>query len=184
MMKKTLALLAAVCFLAIGPLAAKDLEFSLAGASAQGALFSPQVMNMAAAMAASPAPAPAPTLPVNIARPRGFGDPFRGERLEKSFFTASLVTLTALNIADYISTRKAMKLGGLVEANPLMKPFVKNAAVFAAVKAGTTVLSVWGMKSLFKRDKTTAWVMTTLSNFLLSYVVSNNLRLISRVRPR
>ena len=65
-----------------------------------------------------------------------------------------------------------------------MKPFVKNALVFAAVKAGTTALSVWGMKSLFKRDRKTAWVMTTLSNFLLSYVVANNMRLISRTRPR
>jgi len=177
--KKMLAVIAAVGLLSVGALSAKDIEFSLVGSS-QPTLFSPQVMNMAAAMVASPAPA----LPVAIVRPQAFRDPFRGERLEKSFFTASLVTLTALNIADYLSTRKAMKMGGLVEANPLMKPFVKNAAVFAAVKAGTTVLSVWGMKSLFKRDKTTAWVMTTLSNFLLSYVVSNNMRLISKVRPR
>jgi hypothetical protein len=65
-----------------------------------------------------------------------------------------------------------------------MKPFVKNAVLFAAVKGGITVLSVWGMKSLFKRSKTTAWVMTTVSNLLLSYVVSNNMRLISRMRPR
>ena len=179
--KKMLAVIAALSLLSVGALSAKDIEFSLVGSS-QPTLFSPQVMNMAAAMVASPAPAPA--LPVAIVRPQAFRDPFRGERLEKSFFTASLVTLTALNIADYLSTRKAMKMGGLVEANPLMKPFVKNAAVFAAVKAGTTVLSVWGMKSLFKRDKTTAWVMTTLSNFLLSYVVSNNMRLISRARPR
>ena len=72
--------------------------------------------------------------------------------------------MTALNVADYITTRQALKYPGLSEGNPLMKPFVKNAAVFAAVKAGTTVLSVWGMKSLFKRDRTTAWVLTTVSN--------------------
>ena len=129
-------------------------------------------------------PAPAAALPVNVVRPRGFADPFRGERFEKGLFTASLLAMTALNVADYFSTRQALKNTGLVEGNPLMKPFVKNAFVFAAVKAGTTALSVWGMKSLFKRDKTTAWVMTTLSNFLLSYVVANNMRLISRARPR
>lgn len=185
--KKTLAVIAAACILAIGSLSAKEIEFSLAGSSAapQASLFSPGVMTIAS-MAAAPAPVPAPAaaLPVNIVRPRGFADPFRGERLEKGLFTASLVTLTALNLADYLSTRQALKNTGLVEGNPLMKPFVKNAFVFAAVKAGTTALSVWGMKSLFKRDKTTAWVMTTLSNFLLSYVVSNNMRLISRTRPR
>jgi hypothetical protein len=116
-------------------------------------------------------------------RPQGFGS-FGGERLEKGFFTASLIAMTALNVADYISTRQALKYPGLSEGNPLMKPFVKNAVLFAAVKAGTTVLSVWGMKSLFKRDKTTAWILTTVSNFLLSYVVANNMRLVSRMRPR
>jgi Domain of unknown function (DUF5658) len=178
---KMLAVLAAVSILTIGSLGAKEIEFSLLETSAapQPSLFSPEVMTLAASMAPAPA-----SVPVNIVRPRGFSDPFRGERLEKGLFTASLVTLTALNIADYFSTRRALKSSGLVEGNPLMKPFVKNAVLFAAVKAGTTALSVWGMKSLFKRDKTTAWVMTTLSNFLLSYVVSNNMRLVSRARPR
>ena len=186
--KKMMAVAAAVCILAVGSLSAKEIEFSLLETSAtpRPSLFSPDVMTLAASMAAAPAPAPAPAaaLPVNIVRPRGFADPFRGERLEKGLFTASLVALTALNVADYFSTRQALKGSGLVEGNPLMKPFVKNALVFAAVKAGTTALSVWGMKSLFKRDKKTAWVMTTLSNFLLSYVVANNMRLISRARPR
>jgi hypothetical protein len=182
--KMIVAVLAAVCVFSVGSLSAKDIEFSLLENAAQPSLFSPEAMTLAASMVASPAPAPAAALPVNIVRPRGF-DGFRGQRLEKGLFTASLVAMAALNLADYLSTRQALKQNnGLVEGNPLMKPFVKNAAVFAAVKAGTTVLSVWGMKSLFKRDKTTAWVMTTLSNFLLSYVVSNNMRLISRTRPR
>lgn len=182
--KLIVAVLAAVCVFSVGSLSAKDIEFSLLENAAQPSLFSPEAMTLAASMVASPAPAPAAALPVNIVRPRGF-DGFRGQRLEKGLFTASLVAMAALNLADYLSTRQALKQNnGLVEGNPLMKPFVKNAAVFAAVKAGTTVLSVWGMKSLFKRDKTTAWVMTTLSNFLLSYVVSNNMRLISRTRPR
>ncbi len=184
--KISLAVIAAVCILTIGSVSAKEIEFSLVGTSAepQSSLFSPEMMNLAATVAAAPVPAPAAALPISIVRPQGFGDPFRGERLEKGLFTASLVAMTALNVADYLSTRQAMKQNGLVEGNPLMKPFVKNALLFAAVKAGTTALSVWGMKSMFKRDKTTAWVMTTLSNFLLSYVVANNMRLISRARPR
>ena len=181
------ALIAAVLILSAGFAGATEIQFSLVGTAAmpQTSFFSPEVMTMAAAMVAAPTPipAPAPSLPINIVRPRGFGS-YRGDRLERGFFTASLVAMTALNVADYLSTRQALKYPGLSEGNPLMKPFVKNAALFAAVKAGTTVLSVWGMKSLFKRDKTTAWVLTTVSNLLLSYVVSNNMRLISRMRPR
>jgi hypothetical protein len=192
-MKKRIitAAIAAVLVLSTGFAGAKEIEFTLIGTAAtpQRSFFSPEVMNMAAPMVAAPvaalAPVPAPSsvLPVNIVRPQGFGS-FGGERLEKGFFTASLIAMTALNVADYISTRQALKYPGLSEGNPLMKPFVKNAVLFAAVKAGTTVLSVWGMKSLFKRDKTTAWILTTVSNFLLSYVVANNMRLVSRMRPR
>jgi hypothetical protein len=40
------------------------------------------------------------------------------------------------------------------------------------------------MKSIFKRNKTVAWVMTTASNVLLSYVVANNVRLIQGARAR
>lgn len=188
-MKKRIitAAIAAVLVLSAGFAGAKEIEFTLIGTAAtpQRSFFSPEVMNMAAPMVAvlAPVPAPSSVLPVNIVRPQGFGS-FGGERLEKGFFTASLIAMTALNVADYISTRQALKYPGLSEGNPLMKPFVKNAVLFAAVKAGTTVLSVWGMKSLFKRDKTTAWILTTVSNFLLSYVVANNMRLVSRMRPR
>jgi hypothetical protein len=40
------------------------------------------------------------------------------------------------------------------------------------------------MKALFKKNKTVAWVMTTASNVLLSYVVANNYRLIQGARVR
>ena len=65
-----------------------------------------------------------------------------------------------------------------------MKPFVKSPVAFAAIKVGTTALTYWSMKSIFKRNKTVAWVMTTASNVLLSYVVANNVRLIQGARAR
>jgi hypothetical protein len=65
-----------------------------------------------------------------------------------------------------------------------MKPFVKSPLAFAAAKLGTTALSYWSMKSLFKRNRTVAWIMTTASNALLSYVVANNCRLIQGARAR
>lgn len=187
------AVLAAVIALTAGPVGAGQIEFSLAGqapSAPQDSPFSPTAMRAAAAAPvtasaiAAPAPAPAAAGQVGIVRRPNLGGGFGGAKLEDALFTTSLVAMAALNVADYISTRQALKYPGVTEANPLMKPFVKNAAVFAAVKAGTTVLSVWGAKKLFKRDRTTAWVVTTVSNFLLSYVVSNNMRLISRMRPR
>jgi hypothetical protein len=102
----------------------------------------------------------------------------------KALFDANLVLMVGLNIADYISTREALKYPGLTETNPLMKPFVKSPAAFAAIKLGTTALSYLSMKAIFKRNKTVAWIMTTASNVLLSYVVTNNMRLIQGARAR
>jgi hypothetical protein len=105
-------------------------------------------------------------------------------RSGKAFFDANLVLMVGLNVADYVSTREALKYPGLTETNPLMKPFVKSPVAFAAVKLGTTALSYWSMKALFKKNKTVAWIMTTASNALLSYVVANNYRLIQGARAR
>ena len=151
---------------------------------APNTLFAPEIMRMAtpATMAGQKLSAPAAVSGINFDPRRAFGDFIRGERTERAFFTASLMTMTALNVADYISTVQALKRTGLREGNPLMKPFVKNQAVFVAVKAGTTALSIWGMNSLWKKDKTMAWILTTASNFLLSYIVANNFRLIQRAR--
>lgn len=122
---------------------------------------------------------------INVVPQRDFGGFVRGEKLESALFTSSLVAMTALNVADYLSTRQALKFSGLQEGNPLMKPFVKSPAMFAAVKAGITALSVWGMSKMFRKgNKTTAWVLTMASNFILSYVVSNNMRLIQKARLR
>lgn len=100
----------------------------------------------------------------------------------KALFDANLIVMLGLNVADYISTREALKYPGLTETNPLMKPFVKNPTAFAAIKFGTTALTYLSMKAIFKRSKTVAWVMTTASNVLLSYVVANNVRLIQGAR--
>lgn len=102
----------------------------------------------------------------------------------KAFFEVNLVVMLGLNVADYFSTREALKYPGLTEINPLMKPFVRSPAAFAAIKLGTTALSYVSMKVLFKRNKTMAWIMTTASNALLSYVVANNIRQIQMARAR
>jgi len=101
-----------------------------------------------------------------------------------TLFTVSALSLVALNIADYFSTKEALTHPGLSEGNPLMKPFTKNPVVFAAVKAGISVFSYWSMKGLYKKSKPLAWVVSLATNFAMSYVVSNNIRLINQVKGR
>lgn len=125
-------------------------------------------------------PAPSPRLSVPLSLPI-----YRpAVKTGKALFDANLVLMVGLNIADYISTREALKYPGLEETNPLMKPFVKSPAAFAAIKFGTTALSYLSMKAIFKKNRTVAWIMTTASNALLSYVVANNVRLIQGARAR
>jgi len=105
-------------------------------------------------------------------------------KIENALFTSSLITFTALNVADYFSTREALKYPGLEEGNPFLKPFVKNPYVFAAVKLGISALSYYSLKGLFKKDKRMAWVMSLASNLALSYVVANNFRMIHKAQGR
>jgi hypothetical protein len=131
-------------------------------------------------LAAEPVPMPAPQIVVppraprfSIGRPSGRG-----------LFDANLVIMVGLNVADYFSTKEALKYPGLEETNPLMRPFVKSPAAFAAIKAGSTVLTYLSFRAIFKRNKTMGWIMTTATNCLLSYVVANNIRLIQTARAR
>ena len=180
--------------LSAGFVSAGEIDFTLIQtASLPKSMLPVNSLSLISATATAPeaieplAPA-APAAPANLSSiniQKSFGPYMRdGSRFEKTLFTSQLVAMVALNVADYLTTKSALKHPGLQEGNPMMKPFVKNAVLFAAVKAGTTALSVWGMKSLRKRDKTTAWVLTTASNFLLSYVVANNMRLIQRAKLR
>lgn len=101
-----------------------------------------------------------------------------------AIFEANLILMVGLNAADYFSTRNALKYPGLEESNPMMKPFVKSPAAFAAIKLGTTALSYWSLKSLFHRNRTAAWVLSSVTNTFLSYIVFNNLKHIRMAKAR
>jgi len=103
-------------------------------------------------------------------------------KLGDALFEASLISLAALNVADYFSTKQALKLDGLYEANPIMRPFVKNDLAFTAVKMGITVGNYFLFKGLYKKNKALAWVLSLTANFAMSYVVSHNLKMIDFVR--
>jgi hypothetical protein len=146
----------------------------------------------AIAMTSTPLPAPldlraeepAFAMGTAVVIPRPLGGLGRSGDPEKALFNVNLAALVALNIADYVSTREALKYPGLSEANPLMKPFVKSPAAFAAIKLGTTVLTYWSFKALFKKNRTVAWALTTASNVVLSYIVASNIQMIQRAKSR
>jgi hypothetical protein len=99
-------------------------------------------------------------------------------------FEVNMLAMVALNVGDYLSTSQAMKVNGLSEGNPLMKPFVKSPIAFAAVKLGITTASYFGFKALYKTSKPLAWLASTAANFFLGYCVSNNYHLIGMAKAR
>lgn len=108
----------------------------------------------------------------------------RLKKLDDSLFTASLVSLVALNVSDYLTTRKALTYEGLEEANPLMKPFVQNDLTFAAWKAGLTAANVYLLKKLHSQNRALGWVISLVSQAVLSYVVVHNMEMIHQAQER
>jgi hypothetical protein len=103
-------------------------------------------------------------------------------KLQDSLYTTSLITLTALNVGDYLSTLQALKHKGLEERNPIMQPFTKNIYLFTAIKLGVTAFDVFLLKNLYKKNKPLAWILSTATNFAMSYVVANNIKMIQEIR--
>jgi hypothetical protein len=103
-------------------------------------------------------------------------------KFQNSLYTSSLITLTALNVADYITTIQALKHEELEEANPAMKPIAKNIYLFAAVKLGVAALDIYILKKLYNKNKPLAWVLSVAANFAMSYIVANNVRMINRIQ--
>jgi hypothetical protein len=110
--------------------------------------------------------------------------PKRTGRLGNSLFTASLLTLTALNIADYVSTVRALQLPGLEEGNPVMQPFTKNVMLFGTVKLGMAALDYYLLKKIYKKNKALGWVLSIAANVAMSYVVSHNIQKIQAFSGR
>lgn len=130
----------------------------------------------------------APTIPdkpqINLESNPYYQRRLKRERFEKTLYNITLVTSIALNIADYFSTREALRHEELAESNPIMKPFVKNDLTFAAAKFGLLTFNYFLMKKLHKKSKTLAWVLTAANNFILSYIVVNNFKLINEIQGK
>jgi hypothetical protein len=102
--------------------------------------------------------------------------------LENSLFTASLLSFVGLNIVDYFTTKKIVGDLGEEAVSPLFRPLVKNDYAFAAFKIGLTLMSCLSFHSLHETDKPMAWVLSLLSNFLMSYAVAYNLEQLENSR--
>jgi len=172
-------LFAAFALLFVLPLKAEETEAKSEDESLKGNI----TMAYLSPKDSTPQVIPAPSKPkvVNDAS-KVLGKRIKAQKVGDSLFTSSLVAFAVLNAADYITTVKALKCDGLCEGNPIMKPIVKNNYVFAAVKIGMTVINYKLMKSLYKKDKKMAWVLSTAFNFAFSYVVANNLKMIQKVQ--
>jgi hypothetical protein len=141
-------------------------------------------------------PVPAPEVqdryfPVIVctASPAYSGQKFALPRLKASdlgdsIYNASLISLAALNAADYFSTLEALKSPGVEEKNHMLKSVIKDRYAFAAVKIGSTDLACYGLKTLYKKSRPLAWALSIASNLACSYVVSNNFRIINRCKTR
>jgi len=113
---------------------------------------------------------------------RYFNTQNKSKKIENAFFTTSMVTLAALNVADYFTTMNALKYEGLAEGNPIMKPFVKREWAFAAVKIGVTAGNYFLLKNIHKKNKTLAWILSSAGNFIMSYIVARNLKMIDSMK--
>lgn len=84
-------------------------------------------------------------------------------------------SLVALQGLDIHSTRSALGSGGS-EANPAMRPVVKNSAAFVAVKAGATVGVIWASEKLWRKNRKAAVIFASVVNGAMAAVVANNYR--------
>ena len=78
-----------------------------------------------------------------------------------------------LNIADYITTRQAMEKGAW-EANPIMRPFVKNKPAFASIKAGATLTTLYLSRKVKKEKPKVAFGLLIIGNLVYGYLANHN----------
>jgi hypothetical protein len=146
------------------------IALTLAGALPAGAQEDP-----AASAAATPLFAVPP--PVSEAVPVFSPAPFVPSARQKrpSALVPMYVSFGALQGLDYSSTTRALRSGAGREANPLMRPIVGNRPAFLAVKAATTVGTVWAGEKLWKKNRAAAVVLMAVMNGAIGAVVAHNM---------
>ncbi len=108
----------------------------------------------------------------------------RSRSFSDSVFDASVFSLVALHIGDYFTTREALRYPGTHEGNPWLKNITKDPVAFAIFKVGIAIGTYSGLKSVYEKNKALGWIISTLSNFGLSYIVFHNLKIIREAKAR
>lgn len=85
-------------------------------------------------------------------------------------------SLAALNALDVHSTLKGLATGTVREANPLMRPFVRNQGAFIALKAATTATAILLTEKSRKKHPRRAVVIMFVTNAAMAAVVAHNYR--------
>jgi hypothetical protein len=85
------------------------------------------------------------------------------------------VSFAVLQGLDYSSTTRALRSGRGREANPLMRPIVENRPAFVAVKAATTVGTIWAAEKLWKKNRAATVVLMAVMNGAMGAVVAHNM---------
>jgi hypothetical protein len=85
------------------------------------------------------------------------------------------VSFAVLQGLDYSSTTGALRSGAGREANPLMRPIVGNRPAFIAVKAATTVGTIWAAEKLWKKNRAATVVLMAVMNGAIGAVVAHNM---------
>jgi Domain of unknown function (DUF5658) len=88
-------------------------------------------------------------------------------------------SLTALHVADFVSTTRALSSGAASEANPMMRPVVGNRAAFLAVKAGSAAGTIWIAERMRKKHPARAVVLMVSTNAVMAAIVAHNLSALS-----
>lgn len=92
---------------------------------------------------------------------------------------ALYVSFAALQMADFYTTTSGLK-NGASEANPLMAPFGGNTGAMLALKAGTTVGTIYLAERLWRRNRVAAIVVMAAVNGATAAVAAHNTRALGR----
>jgi hypothetical protein len=88
--------------------------------------------------------------------------------------------LITLNAMDIRSTYKGLSTGRTREANPLVRPFVNNKAVFVGVKAGLTLTTIWLTEKTRRKHPKRALITMIALDATLAVIVANNYRVAAK----
>ncbi len=88
---------------------------------------------------------------------------------------ALYLSLSVLQGLDVYTTRRNVKAGAS-ELNPLIEPVAGNVFALTAVKAASTVTSIYIAERLWKKNRVAAIAAMVVSNVIVTAIVAKNLR--------